>query len=226
METRVERENRLSLERQSQRRIYNQYAKNLISPEEQKYLSDLKTARATGYFNNTEDTRKAKEEIRRLEAKQDQNLEQLNQGFDQIRETSSRGGNNNQDVSRGSETSSPTFAERGSMGAGPTMSEREAASGLNLAGNDTMSGRGEPIPTMSEREESAGLTLAGNNTTSGRDFSGGGGGGGGGGQEASLPDPLPPEEPDTPPGTIGVILCVNGTPFSASLDGQLGGPLV
>tara|TARA_R110002167_G_scaffold85172_1_gene231200 strand:+ start:805 stop:1380 length:576 start_codon:yes stop_codon:yes gene_type:complete len=50
----------------------------------------------------------------------------------------------------------------------PTMSEREEAAGLNLAGNNTMSGRGQPMPTMSEREEAAGLNLAGNNTLSGR----------------------------------------------------------
>ena len=49
------------------------------------------------------------------------------------------------------------------------MSQREAAAGLNLAGNNTMSGRTEqPMPTMSEREEAAGLNLAGNDTLSGR----------------------------------------------------------
>ena len=51
----------------------------------------------------------------------------------------------------------------------PTMSEREAAAGLNLSGNDTMSGRGKPMPTFAEREAAAGLNLAGNNTISGRD---------------------------------------------------------
>jgi len=50
-----------------------------------------------------------------------------------------------------------------------SMSQREAAAGLNLAGNNTMSGRGQPMPTMSEREAAAGLYLAGNNTTVGRD---------------------------------------------------------
>ena len=43
-----------------------------------------------------------------------------------------------------------------------SMSQREAEAGLNLAGNNTMSGRGQPMPTMSEREESSGLYLAGN----------------------------------------------------------------
>lgn len=50
-----------------------------------------------------------------------------------------------------------------------TMDAREAAAGLNLAGNDPMSGRGQDDPTMSQREAAAGLTLAGNNTTSGRE---------------------------------------------------------
>jgi len=51
------------------------------------------------------------------------------------------------------------------MAYNPTMSEREAASGLNLAGNNPMSGRGLRNPTMDEREFLAGLTLAGNSTT-------------------------------------------------------------
>jgi len=204
---------------QRQRRIYNQYAENLISPEEQKYLSDLKTARATGYFNNTEDTRKAKEEIRRLEAKQDRNLEQLNEIFDQVKTTSTGGGNNNRDVSRENETSMPTFAER------------ERASGLSNTNSNRF---GEPAPTMGEREAAAGLT----NTTQGRDNVQGGGSSssretgnndlGGGGVDTMSSgdnDPLPVEEPEPEPGTIGVILCVNGSPVSASIYGQIGGTL-
>lgn len=47
-----------------------------------------------------------------------------------------------------------------------SMSQREAAAGLNLAGNNTMSGRTEqPMPTMSEREAESGLY----DTTVGRD---------------------------------------------------------
>lgn len=49
-----------------------------------------------------------------------------------------------------------------------TMAAREAAAGLNLAGNDPMSGRGGKTPTMAEREAAAGLNLAGNDTMSGR----------------------------------------------------------
>ena len=60
-------------------------------------------------------------------------------------------------------------------GTSERMSQREAAAGLNLAGNNTMSGRTEqPMPTMSEREEAAGLNLAGNDTLFGRQSQEGG----------------------------------------------------
>jgi len=114
------------------------------------------------------------------------------------------------------------------------MSQREAAAGLNLAGNNTMSGRTEqPMPTMSEREESSGLYLAGNDTTVGRDsfydsdiepstpespspnhiYPEGngsmtgvvvGGGGGGGG----IPDGY---------SEVSVIICINGSPTSGTI---------
>ena len=58
----------------------------------------------------------------------------------------------------------------GDGGTSARMDQREAAAGLNLAGNDPMSGRrgGMQMPTMNEREAAAGLNLAGNNTMSGR----------------------------------------------------------
>jgi len=57
----------------------------------------------------------------------------------------------------------------GDGGTNDRMSKREEDAGLNLAGNDPMSGRGLSMPTMSGREIAAGLTLAGNNPISGRD---------------------------------------------------------
>ena len=54
-----------------------------------------------------------------------------------------------------------------------TMAAREAAAGLNLAGNNPMSGRGGKTPTMAEREAAAGLNLAGNNPMSGREAAAG-----------------------------------------------------
>ena len=109
-------------------------------------------------------------------------------------------------------------------GTSERMSRREAAAGLNLAGNDPMSGRGQPMPTMSEREEAAGLNLAGNDPMSGRS------------------DPfyvfereIPSEETvdhgvhdntnDTLPAPVSsfpVIICRNGKPFSASIQGIVG----
>ena len=113
-------------------------------------------------------------------------------------------------------------------GTSERMSQREAASGLNLAGNDTMSGRGGPMPTMSEREEAAGLNLAGNNTLSGRgdpfyQFS------------ADLPstdepltqvvheltnDVLPVSQ-----SAFAATICINGKPFRASIQGSIGGEI-
>ena len=55
-------------------------------------------------------------------------------------------------------------ANREDNGTAERMSAREAAAGLTLAGNDTMSGRGGSGPSFSEREAANGLT----NTMSGR----------------------------------------------------------
>jgi len=109
-------------------------------------------------------------------------------------------------------------------GTSERMSQREAASGLNLAGNDTMSGRGGSTPTIAEREEAAGLNLDGNDTMSGRT------------------DPfyefkreIPSEETvdhgvhdntnDTLPSPVSsfsAIICRNGKPFVASIQGIIG----
>tara|TARA_R110000796_G_scaffold252190_1_gene385513 strand:+ start:679 stop:1161 length:483 start_codon:yes stop_codon:yes gene_type:complete len=115
--------------------------------------------------------------------------------------------------------------QRDDGGTSDRMSQREASAGLNLAGNNTMYGRGQPMPTMSEREEAAGLNLAGNNTLSGRDdsfyqFSSG------------LPSADEPVDhgvhDDTnpvlelPQSAFPVIICVNGLPFTASIQGEIG----
>ena len=104
-----------------------------------------------------------------------------------------------------------------------TMDQREAAAGLNLEGNDTMSGRrgGISIPTMDQREAASGLT----GTTSGREdsfyqFS----------QRSktldvdttwdvhtATDDSLP-----SSPESFAAIICVNGTPHYASIQGRLG----
>lgn len=112
----------------------------------------------------------------------------------------------------------------GDGGTSERMSQREAAAGLNLAGNDPMSGRGQPMPTMSEREEAAGLNLAGNDPMSGRSDS-----------FYVFEREIPSEETvdhgvhdntnDTLPAPVSsfsVILCINGKPFRASIQGIVG----
>ena len=116
----------------------------------------------------------------------------------------------------------------GDGGTSDRMSQREAAAGLNLAGNNTMSGRGQPMPTMSEREEAAGLNLAGNNTMSGRgdpfyQFS------------ADLPSTDEPLTQNVHELTNDVLpvsqsafaatICIDGKPFRASIQGSIGGEI-
>jgi hypothetical protein len=107
------------------------------------------------------------------------------------------------------------------------MDQREAAAGLNLEGNDTMSGRrgGISIPTMDQREAAAVLNLAGNNTIAGREDS-----------FYQFPQRSKTLDVDTTwdvhtatddslpssPESFAAIICVNGTPHYASIQGRLG----
>ena len=109
-------------------------------------------------------------------------------------------------------------------GTSERMSQREAASGLNLAGNDTMSGRGGSTPTIAEREEAAGLNLDGNNTMSGRidpfyvfdrEIPG----------EETVDHGVHDNTNDTLPSPVSsfsAIIAINGKPFSASIQGIIG----
>tara|TARA_R110000751_G_scaffold5059_1_gene23833 strand:+ start:242 stop:751 length:510 start_codon:yes stop_codon:yes gene_type:complete len=113
----------------------------------------------------------------------------------------------------------------GDGGTSERMSQREAASGLNLAGNNTMSGRGQPMPTMSEREEAAGLNLAGNDTLSGRgdsfyqfstDLPG---------TDEPIDQGVHDQTNDVLPvsqSAFAAIICVNGKPHYASIQGEIG----
>ena len=112
----------------------------------------------------------------------------------------------------------------GDGGTSQRMSQREAASGLNLAGNDTMSGRGGSTPTMSEREEAAGLNLAGNDPMSGRidpfyvfdrEIPG----------EETVDHGVHDNTNDTLPSPVSsfsAIICRDGKPFAASIQGIIG----
>ena len=158
-------------------------------------IEGLKNYKSTGNIDNTEDARAVRAEIERLESIKQQGEEQFKQ---------SQGG----DIQGGGAgQGSP-----GETGNGmPTFEERERASGLNLAGNDPMSGRGQDNPTMDEREAAAGLR----DTTSGRDFF----------QEQSKSDKdleASAEEPEDEMATFGAIICINGRAHSASIYGQIG----
>ena len=114
--------------------------------------------------------------------------------------------------------------DREDNGTAERMSRREAAAGLNLAGNDTMSGRGGSTPSMYEREAASGLT----NTMSGRedpfysyngkkndnsptDFV----------VHAATDDRLPSSQE-----AFAAIICVNGNPHYASIQGRIGDEIV
>jgi len=110
---------------------------------------------------------------------------------------------------------------------GSSMDQREAAAGLNLAGNDTMSGRGGEGQTFAEREAAAGLNLAGNDTMSGRggsdpfyDYDGGRPSS----DEATgenIHDSIDDSLPASNAGFAAIII-VNGLPFEGRVHGTIG----
>jgi len=104
------------------------------------------------------------------------------------------------------------------------MSQREAASGLNLAGNEPMSGRGGSTPTMSEREEAAGLHLAGNDPLSGRGDPFYGFQSDTPSEEATDQGVHDPTDDKLPlsQSAFAAVVCVNGKPHFASIQGIIG----
>jgi len=112
-------------------------------------------------------------------------------------------------------------------GTSERMSQREAAAGLNLAGNNTMSGRGgssaSPVGEASGANVSQDSTIA--RPTSGDPF-------------YTFDREIPSEEvmdqgvhDETggellnATGAFNVIICRNGVPHTASINGTIGGPL-
>ena len=201
----MKRSNEASLNRQRQRRQRNENLENLVDPVSRQNVGDrldyLNELRSSGRIDSTEDARAVRAEIERLGEYQQQRTEHFEQALEEERQRGGAG----QDASAGPGGTLPTFEER----------ERDA--GLNLAGNDPMSGRGQDDPTMDEREAAAGLR----GTTTGRDFSDETQG-----QTTGEDGELPDEDNDDPLGTfVGVIICINGEPYSASIYGQIGGKL-
>jgi len=112
----------------------------------------------------------------------------------------------------------------GDGGTADRMSKREAAAGLNLRGNNTTSGRNQQNPTIVEREIAGGLNLAGNNPVSGREDSFYT-------HTSKIPDNSPTnfvvhgETNDSLPVSqeaFAAIICVNGVPHYASIQGRIG----
>ncbi len=116
----------------------------------------------------------------------------------------------------------------GDGGTSERMSQREAASGLNLAGNDTMSGRGgssaSPIGEASGANAPQDSTVA--RPTSGDPF-------------YTFDREIPSEEVtdqgvhdqtnDVLPvsqSAFNAIVCVNGVPHFASIQGEIGGEIL
>jgi len=177
---------------QSQRRALRQRADNQIDFIDDQ-IDKYKDAQLSGRINNTKDSRAVKAEIDRLENNKQKVQDQLDRDLDEDRQRRNEG----------------QYGSRSSGNGMPSFSERERAAGLNLAGNNTMSGRGQDDPTMNEREAAAGLR----GTTSGRE-----GQTRGDDTDTGVPD----QEPDDPLGTFGVIVIINNRPHSASVYGQLG----
>ena len=114
--------------------------------------------------------------------------------------------------------------QRDDGGTSDRMSQREAASGLNLVGNDPMSGRGGSTPTMSEREEAAGLHLAGNDPLSGRGDPFYGFQSDTPSEEATDQGVHDPTDDKLPlsQSAFAAVVCVNGKPHFASIQGIIG----
>jgi hypothetical protein len=199
----MERDNRESLDRQRRRRQMREKADDQIDPIDDA-IQDRKDYKSSGRMDSTRGrfgARAINDQIDRLESGKQQIQDQLNRDLEADRQ---RGGGG-QDASRDTGDGMPTIEER----------EREA--GLY----NTTTGRGLDDPTMEERERDAGLIGRDRSTTGivpspvPTDETGG--------QTTGDDGELPgEEEQDDPLGTIGVILCINGNPHSASIYGQIG----
>ena len=196
----MERDNKASLDRQRRLRQMREKADDQIDQIDDA-IQNRKDYKSSGRMDSTAGrfgSRSINNEIDRLEDEKQKVQDRLDRDSEADRQ---RGGGGQDASTRPG-------------GALPSFEEREAAAGLNLAGNDTMSGRGQSDPSMDEREAAAGLR----GTTSGRDFSdeterqtrG---------DDGELPDE---KDNDDSLGTFGVIICINGRPHSASIYGQIG----
>jgi hypothetical protein len=207
----MERNNQASLERQRQRRQFNDLSEQLIDPVTKQNFDDqiekLKEYRSSGRMDSTRGplgARAISDEIDRLEEGRQQAQDQLAQALEADRQRGGAG----QDASRDTGDGMPTIEER----------ERDA--GLY----NTTTGRGQDDPTMEERERDAGLIGRDRRTTgivpspvpTEQDFpeerqtTG---------DDGELPDA---EAQDDPLGAFAVVVVINNKAHSASVYGQVG----
>jgi len=225
--------NRLTRRREEIRRKYNSLADNLLT-EQENYLDRLRSTRSFGGLTSTKQKRAIKEEIARVE----QGLEQAKAELDrrELLELQQDGVALPSDVNRAGAASGVRGSSRDvsrdvsqeSIDASrdQEMDRREREAGLFLAGNDPLSGRKrlDSLPhTLEERERAAGLFNTTFDTTRGREEfeqeqqqQG---------QEVAESEEELDTDIDDQFGSIGVILCINGEPFSASILGQVGAKL-
>jgi len=169
-----------------------------FTKENQELLEDYKRRLNTiGSSYDTRQSRELRNRVNELEAARSAAIDKLDAAFDaQISKI------NDLDVSADS--------SRIQM---PTLDERERQAGLFLAGNDPLFGRNllDELPdTMGERERAAGLF----NTMSGRETT----------QQNS--DNVAPElDLEETFGTFPVTICIDGSPFLATIVGQIGGKI-
>ena len=194
---------------QSQRRALRQRADNQIDLIDDA-IQNLKDYQSSGRMDSTSGklgARAVRAEIDRLNNNKQQVQDQLDRDLDEDRQRRNEG----------------QYGSRSSGNGMPSFSERERTAGLN----DTMSGRGQDDPTMDEREAAAGLgdTMPGRgNNAPGKSPAGNQSGQTRGDDtDTGVPDE---KDNDDPLGTFGVIIAINGEPYSASIYGQIGGKLV
>ena len=219
--------NRLTRRREEIRRKYNSLADNLLT-EKENYLERLRSYVAFGGITSTREKKFRKNEIEQLE----QGLQQARAELDrrELLELQQDGIALPSDVNRAGAASGVRGSSRDvsrdvsqeSIDASRDidMNRREREAGLFLAGNDPLFGRNllDDLPfTIEDRERAMGLT----GTTRGREEFGQQQQG----QEVAESEEELDTDMDDQFGSIGVILCINGEPFSASILGQIGAKL-
>ena len=170
-----------------------------FTKDNQELLEDYKRRLNTiGNSYDTRQSRKLRDAVNHLEAARSAAIDRLDEAFDNT-------------ISEINKFDAIADSSRIQM---PDLDEREEQAGLNLAGNDPLSGQRtlDSLPnTIEERERAAGLF----DTTTGRGII-----------QQDQTDTIAPEvESEETFGTFPVTICIDGSPFTASIVGQIGGKI-